>query len=204
MEINYIPEAIKDFTKCISLKPEIPWSYYYRGGCYDRMFEFNKAISDYNEVIKINPDQVEWAYLDRSTMYTNIEEYGKAETDAEKALELKPNWTIAQTNLGIINEKRGDSIKAIEYYKLALLSDSNNYIAFNNLGSIFFKFKDYNEAIICFNTAINILPNYFNAIRNRADVKVALGDKKGACEDLKLAASLGDAKAAEFIKLLCD
>jgi len=201
-DIEELGPAIADFSKCISIAPNEIAPYYYRGGSFDRLKKFELAIIDFSKVIELKPDW-EWGYSDRGMMYLEIEEYDKAEKDFKKAIELKVNWTLPLTNLGKLYDKKGDRAKAISYYKKAINADSSNYVAFNNLGFISYQSKEYESAIGYYNAAIEVNPNYSSCIRNRADAKLAKGDRNGACQDIKLAASLGDPKARAFIKKIC-
>jgi tetratricopeptide (TPR) repeat protein len=198
-EIREYETALKDFNKSAKLLPNELAIYYYRGSVYDNLKDFNKAIIDYNKVIELKSD-FEWAYTDRGMMYFEIQDYEKAENDFKKALELKPNWTIPLTNLGKVYAKKNEFEKAIEYYERAIQSDSKNHLAYQNLGYVYFLQEKYNLAIKSYTKAIDLFPKYYNAIRSRADAKKASGDFSGFCQDLKLAAKLGDTKAIAFLK----
>lgn len=73
----------------------------------------------------------------------------------------------------------------------------------NNIGFLYFEKKEYDKAITYYTLAIHYYPLYFNAYRNRADAKNAIGDIAGACEDVKKAKELGDAKSAKFYAEYC-
>ena len=59
-------------------------------------------------------------------------------------------------------------------------------------------------AINDLNKAIDIDPEYKVAYYNRGVTKYELKDLKGACEDWKKAAELGDEDAAELLKEHCE
>jgi hypothetical protein len=59
------------------------------------------------------------------------------------------------------------------------------------------------EAIKDFNMAIKLKFDYGAAYVNRAAVKFASKDKRGACEDLNKADSLGDELAVSLIETYC-
>ena len=74
--------------------------------------------------------------------------------------------------------------------------------------------RDTNRSIACswlkdlpssdFSKAIEINPKHAGAYCNRGIAKNDSDDLKGACEDWKKAAELGDEKAAEFLKEHCE
>ena len=55
-------------------------------------------------------------------------------------------------------------------------------------------------AIDDYSTVIKINPNDSDAFFNRAKVKKEVGDIKGACEDLRKAANLGDEEANKLLQ----
>lgn len=55
-------------------------AYYHRGVAYDKKREYNKAIKDYNEVIKRDPDYAE-AYGARGGIWLHLKEWEKAKAD---------------------------------------------------------------------------------------------------------------------------
>ena len=77
-------------------------------------------------------------------------------------------------------------------------------MSYNNIGYIYFEQKNYDLAISYYSQAIKVYPKYFNAFRNRADAKIAKGDKEGACKDLQTAADLGDEKSLQSFKEYCN
>ena len=45
--------AIADFNTALGIDPEHPWSYRGRGACYRMMQDFDRAIADYNEAVRL-------------------------------------------------------------------------------------------------------------------------------------------------------
>ncbi len=64
--------------------------------------------------------------------------------------------------------------------------------------------KKFDDALKDLNMAITLRFNYSAAYINRAAVKMASGDKKGACKDLQKADGLNDEKAYPLIQRYCD
>jgi tetratricopeptide (TPR) repeat protein len=61
-------------------------AYYNQGLSYGELGEYDKAIADFTEVIRIYPDYAE-PYVDRGSTYLKLKEYDKAIADYSKALE---------------------------------------------------------------------------------------------------------------------
>ena len=63
--------------------------------------------------------------------------------------------------------------------------------------------KNYIEALKDLDFAIKLKFDYGAAFVNRAAIKMASKDKRGACEDLEKADSLGDELAIKLIEQYC-
>ena len=73
-------------------------AYLNRGVVYNGKGDYDKAISEYTEAIRLNPKYVE-AYNNRGYAYMGKKEYDKAIEDFEAALRIKPDYEDAQKNL---------------------------------------------------------------------------------------------------------
>lgn len=63
--------------------------------------------------------------------------------------------------------------------------------------------KDYYGAVGDYTKAIEINPNDGGSYRNRGIAKNEIGDMKGACEDWRKAASLGESDTAKWVEDYC-
>ncbi|MCG4585325.1 tetratricopeptide repeat protein, partial [Anaerosalibacter bizertensis] len=59
----------------------------------------------------------------------------------------------------------------IKNYEKVIELDPLDDIAYNNMGYTYFKMKEYEKALKCYDKAIQINPNNKYAIRNRKQVK---------------------------------
>ena len=177
--------------------------YYNRGVERQNSKNYNGAISDYTNAIRIKPDYG-YAYFQRAYSKAKLkDDYGAIE-DYIKAIELDPNNSIAYSNRGVSKAKLKDYYGAIADYTKAIELDPNNSIAYFNRGNSKGKLKDYYGAVADYTKTIQLDPNYRSAYKNRGVNKENLGDLNGACADWKKAARLGDADAAKWVANQCN
>ncbi len=95
----------------------------------------------------------------------NISHYRNSEMFWKSEVKHNPN-PIAYNNLGIIMEEKGNKSAAKEYYSKAIeISDGTYFKSVNNLASLYYKEKNYKEAIRLFRKATEISSTpqvYFN------------------------------------------
>lgn len=87
--------------------------------------EYDSAVSDFNEAIKLNPKDVS-VYLSRGRAYSNKKDYDLAIEDYNKVIELNPKEAMAYFNRGESYEKKGNALQAIGDYQKVLELDGNN------------------------------------------------------------------------------
>jgi tetratricopeptide (TPR) repeat protein len=83
----------------------------------------------------------------------------------------------------ILNEQ--NSLEAVSSYRESINSNPCYYLAFRGLGNYYLKNNDFQNAEVHYSKAIEINPLRFGPIyKNRAIVRMELGDKVGCREDL--------------------
>ena len=85
-------DAINELTEIIELDPRDDDSYRLRGSLYEKKKQFDKALSDYNKSILINPDFARQSYLSRADLFEKMGKPDKAERDRKTAtaIDKKP------------------------------------------------------------------------------------------------------------------
>jgi tetratricopeptide (TPR) repeat protein len=124
-------EAIEEFTEAISLNPNYADAYYHRGQSYRAKENWNNAISDFNQVLRLDPDLksaflIDYLYGDRGSAYLKINNWDNAIADLTKDLQLHPGGTQAANkyyNRGLAYLGKKDNDRAIADFLSALKSD---------------------------------------------------------------------------------
>jgi tetratricopeptide (TPR) repeat protein len=128
--------------------------------------DYDRAIANYNEAIRLNQDDA-IAYNGRGSTYSNKGDPDRAIADYNEAVRLDPTYALALLNRGTAYSNKGDFDRAIADFNDAIRLDPRSYIAFNNRGNAYYKKNHYDQALADFNEAIRINPMYPTALRNR-------------------------------------
>jgi tetratricopeptide (TPR) repeat protein len=121
-------KAIEYLNNAIKLQQNNAASYSKRGTVYYNLGQYQRAIEDYSEAIRLKPDY-SLAYYNRGCIYVkNPDQYEQAIKDFNKAIKLKPDYTEAYNNLSgiyLIQGKKSlgcsNAQKACELGKCKLL-----------------------------------------------------------------------------------
>src|ERR1043166_6935744 len=114
--------------------------------------ELAKAIADYDEAIKHDPQQAA-AYNNRGIAYASAAEYDKAIADYDKAIELNPTYASALNNRGLAYFNAGQQQRAIADYDAAIkIEPDAGHL--NNRGYAYAARAQYDRAIQDFEGAV--------------------------------------------------
>ena len=165
---------------------------------YDKK-NYQGALEDLNKAIKINGNYSQLYYNRGVIKEQNFKNYSEAINDYKRAIELNPNYVDAYINLGISTRKIGDEKGSCIAYKKAIsLGDKKTLQWFNDSRGSWCrdmaknymkesikkaKTKDFKNAILDLNSAIEVEPRNSLALTLRAIAKRELVDYKGAIED---------------------
>jgi tetratricopeptide (TPR) repeat protein len=175
-------------------KPQTATEYLNKGIMYAMQGEYAKAIAEFDEALKINPNLV-GAYMLRAraltasvSRVTGVKEnfsgfvstitggqvtaeqariYDRAIDDLTQAIRLEPDDAGAYTSRGIAYADKGDYDRAIADYNQAIRLDPNYANAYNSRGTAYDSKGDFDRAIADYNQVVRINPNSAQAYYNR-------------------------------------
>lgn len=162
------------WTDAIAKYPYLDVAFSNRGKYYNEKGQSQKALADFEEVLRINPNYLE-AYVNRGALYSNLNNTDKALADYEKvitALEPKGKWNNREAKM---------------------LS-----VAYNNRGAGRFKNKETTDAFQDYNKAIEVLPTYTDAYVNRAICYAMNKEHEMAVKDFSVYLAVNKTNAQAF------
>lgn len=175
--------------------------YFARGITRDELGSFDEALSDFNEVIKLTPnDPLAWNY--RGLVYYHKQDFDKSLADYEHAIKLDPTLEVAWYNKGTLYLFNHKCIEAVDCFNEAIKLKPMMG-SYSMRGQAYTELKQYDEAIADFNTAIQLDPTNGYLYSARGTAKYYKSDLTGSCEDFKLAVKNGDSFSQQYIDQLC-
>jgi tetratricopeptide (TPR) repeat protein len=168
-----------------------------RGNVFYKKKDYDKAISDFTEAIRLDPNYAQ-SYNNRGIAYAGNKEYDKAISDFTEAIRLNPNYAESYFNRGNAYDEEYD--KAISDYNKAIRLDPRYAKAYNNRGWAYHDKKDYDKAIGDCNEAIRLKPNYADAYYGRGSAYYNKKEYDKAISDLTEAIRLDPSNAWAYDK----
>ena len=151
--------------------------------------DYENAISDYYQVIQLQPDDAE-AYNNMGLAKFNLKQHFDAIADFDIAIRLKPDYARAYSNRGIVKAQLGEFADAISDLDAAIRYDRELTSAYYNRGLMYAMLEQFASAVSDFNTAIRLDPEFASAYLNRGVVKRKLGKYTAAIADYDIAIRL--------------
>ncbi len=136
------------------------------GVAYEDKGDYDRAIQDFNETIRLKPS-IAAPFYGRGEAYDHKGDYDRAIQDYNEAIRLKPNFVFAYNARGAACRNKGEYDRAIQDYSQAIRLDSNYALAYNNRGESYYHKGEYDRAIQDYNEAIRLKPNLATAHYNR-------------------------------------
>jgi len=144
--------------------------------------EYDRALADYNEAIRLRPDYAE-IFNNRGNVWRKKGEYDRAIADYNEAIRLRPDYAKAFNNRGNAWQDKGEYDLAITDYNQAIRLKPDFAAAFNGRGIVWYTKGEFDRAITDYNQAIRLEPDFALAFNNRADAWRTKGDYDRAIAD---------------------
>jgi tetratricopeptide (TPR) repeat protein len=170
-----------------------------RGHAYDRMGEQARAIQDFDQAIKLKPDDAQAFYI-RGTAYEYKGEHARAIQVYEQAIKLKPDYADAWANRCVSRAMIGELQAALTDCNESLrLSNGKRALASRAL--VYLKLKNAGAAIADCDAALAIDPKMAVSLYSRALAKRLKGDPAASDADIAAANKIDPAIGETFVML---
>jgi tetratricopeptide (TPR) repeat protein len=161
-------------------------AYQYRGEARTDAGAFQDAISDFNQAIRLRPDNAQ-AFTGRGRARFSIGEFNGALSDFGEAIGIFPVEPEFYLNRGHVFLVQGNIEASITDLSEAIRLNPRIASAYNNRGLALRKKGDNAAALKDYDTAIALNPAFALAYSNRAALRETMGTRKTAIEDYQTA-----------------
>lgn len=192
-----LAESVETYDEIIRDQPKIGRYYTLRAGAHWARGNAEKALSDFDEAIKLGYDTAN-AFASRALFLTSSHEYEKAIADFSKAIEkgdksesIYINRAAAYLQMNLVDE-------AITDYTAAIQLNNKNAGVLQQRATAYKVKGELDNAIEDFNNAVVLSPNFIPAIMGRGYVYFQKGDHSKAIQDFSKVIELNGRAAVAF------
>jgi tetratricopeptide (TPR) repeat protein len=133
----------------------------------DRQHDYNLAIADFSEAIRLKPGN-SMAYYNRGNVYSDKGDYDKAIADYSEAIHFEPDYIAAYNDRANAYGYKGDLDKAIADETEAIRLNSDFVQAYYARGVFYDRKGDYAKAAADFNEAVRLKLDFVEAYNHLA------------------------------------
>jgi tetratricopeptide (TPR) repeat protein len=83
-------------------------AFVYRGMAYHKLGQHDRAIQDFDEAIRLKPDDA-YAFYFRGSDYFALDQYARAIQDYDEAIRLKPDYAYGFYSRGLAEKMMGNT-----------------------------------------------------------------------------------------------
>jgi tetratricopeptide (TPR) repeat protein len=181
-------KALEFFNNGLRRNPSAEF-YTIRGTIWTEKQEYDKAIADFNEALRVDPKYAS-AHSARDMARRKRGDSDKALTNPGKAVRLDPKHAVTYYNRGIARQTRGEFDKALADFNQSIRFDPQHANAFSARGALLQNKGDLEKAIADYDEAIRLDPKQAAAHANRGIAWQKLGRYDIASADWKEAIRL--------------
>lgn len=165
-EKGELEEAIKAYTKVITLKFDSPEAHFMLGNTYSANGDYDDAIRHLKKAIELKPNYYE-AFYNLGRTYRRYGDHDLSIEYLKKSLEFNPKYVNSTTNIGHAYLRKGEPAKAKEWYQKSIAIDPNAPLAYIGLARIAYLQSEIEKALEQYNIAKEKIEGKINRRRFR-------------------------------------
>jgi tetratricopeptide (TPR) repeat protein len=179
--------------KALEHDPQSGMAWYVLAVAREKAGDFTHSIKAFESALALLPDESDVANdLGRLAFRMDMKEL--AEALFRRYLIAHPTAWGTMSNLATAVKDQGRFGEAIDILKVAIKGDGANPHHWNTLGTVVSEQADFRTAILFYDEALRLDPNFAQARYNRGNARLEGGDGDGALEDCEAAIALARAE----------
>ena len=168
----------------------LAWAYGNRGRSYRVKKDYDRAIADFSEAIRLDP-KIAKAYNERGGAYYGKKDYDRAIADYSEAIRLNPKYAHAYSGRCWDRAIIGADLQgALADCNESLRLQPNDSNTLNSRGLVQFKLKSFDLAIADYSAAIALNAKDADSLYGRGIARLKKGDAAGGNADIAAAKAL--------------
>jgi type II secretory pathway predicted ATPase ExeA/tetratricopeptide (TPR) repeat protein len=161
------------------------------GEALSRNGDYEKAIQEFNEAIRLNPGLAS-AHYSRGEIYFQRGDYQQAIRDFTRTIGLAPDYTFAYYSRGVANERTGEIEEAILDFTHTVRLKPSFAPAYNDRARALYSLGHLREALRDSEQAISVAPDTPTYLATHSLILAALGRSEGAFASLEQAMAIAN------------
>ncbi|MEG5062767.1 tetratricopeptide repeat protein [Microcoleus sp. B3-A4] len=193
IDMGLYEKAVLSFDRSLTLHPDAAWAWYNRGNALLELKLYYQALNSFERAIEFKPDDAK-AWYNRGIAANYMGLYKQAVASFSRSIALQPGRADAVGERRVALEKLiGLNQRNVKFTPTSE-RPFEDYLIWYNRGVELARKRSYSEAIACYETVLEINPDFANAFYNKACCYALLGFADLALDNLQ--------RAVEFIPSL--
>ncbi len=188
-EADSVEKEIQRLTTLISNSSKPGKLLVKRGQAYFALQEFELAVNDYNQALKLD-DTLDEAYFGRGMAKGRMGQVEKGIADLSIFISRNPTNSRAYTKRGVRYIWAGELSKARSDLSKAIAINPDNAEAHDDLGVVYASEGNYSKALEHFNKVVTIDPSYQKGFHNLAMAYYISGKNQQALRSINAALNI--------------
>lgn len=173
-------------------------AFYNRGLAYKRKEDYDRAIADFTDAIRLDPSDADM-FRNRGSAYDDAEQYDRALADYDQSIKLDPSSASSFVNRGVTHANKGDDDRAIRDFDEAIRLDPKRGLTYYSRTLAQERLGRLDQALADIDEAFRLEPGDTDvqAVRKRVRALVAARPAPSAAPPAPGPASIADLEAQQ-------